>query len=281
MKPSRETLHDLYENQRLTTRQIGAQLGVSKTQVVRWMKSYEMDRRVATNGLENRGIEAPTAAELEWMVHVEHLGYQKIADRYGVDPTAVPFWLTKYGIRKPSAWETRRKGVAMPNINIADVIARYETGESLDKIAAGYGVTRTPITARLRASGYTLRRDGWNGGHRYECADGHPARSLYEQRVDDWLTEHQIEHELEPTYPWDRRYMADFKVGSAYIEVWGVTENEAYKKRRKMKIERCASEGIDLISINHWQFTRGRKWWKPLERLIAPALPQPELPLLG
>ena len=279
MKPSHETLLDLYEKQRLTTRQIGQKFGVSKTHVLRWMKSYDMPRRVAKNGLENRGIEAPTAAELEWMVHTEHLSYEEIGRRYGVDQSAVPHWLTKHGIPKPTVWETRRKGAILPPFSADEIMRRYGSGESLDMIALDYGMTRYPLTARLKALGHEIRRDGWNGGHRYEAKDGHLLRSVYEQRVDDWLHDRGIDHELEPAYPWDRRYMADFKVGDTYVEVWGVTDNEAYKRRKSMKINRCAEYGIPLISINHWQFAKDRKWWTPLMPLSPRELPHPELPL--
>lgn len=208
------------------------------------------------------------------MVHVEHLSYVAIAAKYGVDPTAVPYWLDKHRIKRPTIWGTRRKGSPTPMPSDAEIRDRLALGHSANSIAADHKATPDLVRKRARELSLDVRRDGWRGGKRYKCADGHEARSVYEQRVDDWLYRHGLAHECEPAYPWGRRYRADFKVDDTYIEVWGVSENAAYQRRRAMKIERCEQVGLPLISINHWQFARGRRWWKPLEQLLENRSPE-------
>lgn len=268
-RPSDAELRRLYTDEQMTTRQLGERFKVRHITIRRWLKAAGIERRHAGIGLEYRGVTPPTAVELVQMIHVEHLGYRGVAERYGVDPTAVPYWLEKHGIPKPKIWATRRKGHAPDLPSPKEAAARYLAGESMYSIGKSCGVSEIPIKRILTEAGVEFRKDGWKGGKRYPCKDGHEARSLYEQRVDDWLHDHGLEHEVEPAYPWDRRYRADFRVGDTYIEVWGVTDNEKYQDRKRMKIERCKAESIPLIQINHWQFAKGRRWWRPLQQLTA------------
>lgn len=267
LRPSDEELRRLYVDERLPSTAIAEQCKVEKITVLRWLGAAGIERRPAGRNLANRGGEPPAADELRHLVHVEHLGYDQIAARYGVDRTTVPYWLTKHGIPRPDVWVTRRRGQVAREPDEHELRERIGRGESLTSIAGDFDVSRSLLATRCATYGIEVQRDGWRAGHRFTCADGHLARSTYELRVDDWLSERGIDHQVEPGYPWDRRYRADFLVGSTYIEVWGVTDNPAYKKRRAMKIERCKAEGLDLIGINHWQFAKGRRWWRPLERL--------------
>ncbi|MDQ7991195.1 MAG: hypothetical protein AAGC63_00355, partial [Propionicimonas sp.] len=93
---------------------------------------------------------------------------------------------------------------------------------------------------------------------------------MYEQRVDNWLHLHNLAHVVEPRYPWDARYRADFLVGDTYIEVWGVTNNDRYQQRKAMKIERCRQEGLPLIQLRVWDFSR--RWQRRLEPLLQQSL---------
>lgn len=208
------------------------------------------------------------------MVHVDHMSYRSIGAIYGVDQSAVAYWLDKHEITRPTVWGTRRKGREPRIPSVDELRSRLASGESLTSIAADAGVSNGTIRRVTHAAGIPTARDGWDGGRRIACLDGHEARSLYEQRVDDWLYQHGLSHETEPAYPWDRRYRADFLVGEVYVEVWGVSENAAYQARKKMKQDRCRGEGLRLIEINWWQFANGRRWWRPLEALLSqPAQP--------
>lgn len=277
-RPTDDDLRRLYVDERWTAQQIADLAGVRKITARRWLEAAGIERRPAGGGLANRGVPEPTAAELVQMIHIDHLGYRGVAERYGVDYTAVPYWLDKHGIPRPNVWDTRRQGHSPTLPTPDEIVSRYLAGESMYSIGKSCGVSSGPIRRILSGAGVELRKDGWKGGVRHTCDDGHPARSLYEQRVDNWLHEHGLEHEIEPAYPWDRRYRADFRVGETFIEVWGVTDNEAYQARKRMKIERCKAEGIPLISINCWQFAKGRHWWRQLQKL-ALELEQPALPL--
>ncbi|MDQ7991196.1 MAG: hypothetical protein AAGC63_00350, partial [Propionicimonas sp.] len=83
-RPSDQDLRWLYLDERLSAREIGRRFGVSKTSVVRWLTVAGIDRREANRGMGNRGVEAPGAADLERLVHIEHRSYREIGEQYGV-----------------------------------------------------------------------------------------------------------------------------------------------------------------------------------------------------
>lgn len=259
-KPDASQLHELYTRQRMTTRAIGKRYGVAHVTIRRWLTGYGIPIRASHNGLANRGVEAPTRDELHRMIHEEHLGYDQVAARYGVDRTAIGHWLAKHSIPKPTVWDTRRRGVE-PVIPSADELrTRYEAGERLEDLAVGTGVSGSTIAEVMRAAGIPIRPDGWNGGRRWTCTDGHLVRSVYEQRVDDWLTAHGHPHTVEPRLPFDARSRADFLVEGLYIEVWGVTGSASYDSRKARKKAQYAHHGLRLLELPAWAF--GKATWR-------------------
>ena len=85
--------------------------------------------------------------------------------------------------------------------------------------------------------------------------DGHVCRSLAEQVIDDWLSEHNIPHKREPYYPEHDSYnpsgrrRADWLVGSTFIEYFGLSGDTVYDKKTKMKQMLAQEMDIDLIPI--------------------------------
>ena len=126
-------------------------------------------------------------------------------------------------------------------------------------------MSETTIARLCRLHAIQTRLSGWNS-NRLTCLDGHQARSVYEQRVDNWLFEHDLEHACEPQYPWDRRYKADFLAAGVYVEIWGVTHNDRYNERKAMKVARCKEAGLSLIQLQVWDFQR--HWQRRLKPLL-------------
>jgi hypothetical protein len=249
-------LRALYIDQRMTTRDIGRRFGVRHITIRRWLAAHGIPRRSADRGLANRGIDPPTRADLQRMVHDEHLSYRAIAGRYGVDHTAVPAWLNRHDITAPTVWGTRRRGREVVLPTPEQLQAAYDGGASLTRIAKRHGVSASLIGELCREHGIEVRPGGWAGGRRWTCTDGHQARSDYERRVDDWLTSQSLAHEVEPPLPFDRRYRADFLVGGTYIEVWGVLNSSTYTARRQRKTRLYEEYGLPLVELPAWAFNR-------------------------
>ncbi len=78
--------------------------------------------------------------------------------------------------------------------------------------------------------------------------DGHVCLSLGEKTIDDYLHTHGVHHEKEPRYP-ESNYRGDFKVGTAFIEYFGLTGNPEYDAKTKEKIRLCEKHNIVLIAL--------------------------------
>ncbi|NCL76399.1 DUF2510 domain-containing protein [Rhodococcus sp. YH1] len=85
-------------------------------------------------------------------------------------------------------------------------------------------------------------------GIRSIAVDGHACYSLGEKIIDDWLTSYGIVHTKEPGYP-DSNYRADFQVGDAFIEFFGLVGNADYDAKIHTKRSLAQQHGIRLIEI--------------------------------
>lgn len=271
--PPEQELRLLYETQKMTMEDIAERLGVSVSTVGDWLRLYSIKARPAGVGLVARGIAPPTPDELHQMIHVERLTYEQVAARYGADFTAVPYWLDKHGISRPKTWlETHSDPET-----VAQMRAAYETGMSLDEVGKMFGgITQIMIKRVFRENSVPIRKDGWNGGKRFDCIDGHKVRSTYEQRVDNWLHEHGVDHTYEPSLPFSPSHKADFSANGWYIEVWGVTNNAKYKERKQRKIELYQKYHAHLIEIPYYAFAKHSNglWLRRLEQCLTPASPE-------
>jgi len=158
-RPSKETVRDLYEAQRLTTRQIGSIYEVAHITVRRWLLHYGIQPRASHNGLLNRGQQEPTKEDLERLVHGEHHSYREIAAMFGVDFTAVPFWLKRHGIAKPKIWTTRRKeDLPMPSAD--ELRELINDGLSANDVGRRFAVSGNCIASHCRHLGIPLENKG-------------------------------------------------------------------------------------------------------------------------
>lgn len=100
--------------------------------------------------------------------------------------------------------------------------------------------------------------DAWRPAYGTYClaADGHPCRSLFERQIDDWLHAHNVEHEVEPTWPRhptfnpSGRLRADWRLrDGTYVEAAGMMERPVYAAKVAMKVQLAAATNVRLIVI--------------------------------
>lgn len=269
-----DTLIALYETEKLTTVAIAERFNVSGPTVGKWLKAYGIQLRPHGIGLAARGITSPTEADLRKMIHAERLTYTQIAAKYGVDQSAVMHWLNRFNIERPPTWYDSHN---TPE-TVKAMHSAYEAGASIDDIGQYFGgVTRTMVAKLFKAHGIALRPDGWQGGKRFICQDGHNVRSTYEKRVDDWLYSNGVDHIYEPALPFSPVHKADFFANGWYIEVWGVTKNQEYEERKERKRKLYAANNAPLIEIPFFAFAQSnRELWK---RRLHQCLTAPNLAL--
>ncbi len=95
-------------------------------------------------------------------------------------------------------------------------------------------------------------------GKRCIARDGHECNSLGEKAVDDWLYSRGIEHSKEPVYPFHNtlnpfKMRADWQVGDALIELWGMigdVEYDAGILRKKAVAEHFGLRLIELTPLD-------------------------------
>lgn len=265
--PAEAVLRDLYEIQKLTSRQIAARLGVSKPTVLRWLRTLGIE----TRPVMYRGINPPGRDELERLIHVERKTYREIAGIYGADRTAVSHWIRKHGIRPLSLSVAHRKDRHTDLPDKAELERLYGTGLSLGQIGDMYGVAERSIQTAFKQLGIAIRESGFNQA-RIVCADGDIVRSVYEQRVDDWLSAHSVPHVYEPSLPFSTKLKADFQANGWYIEIWGVQGWDAYEAKKARKQHLYQVHGLPLIEIEVHHLNRQRK---TLDRRLSACLNPP------
>jgi hypothetical protein len=85
--------------------------------------------------------------------------------------------------------------------------------------------------------------------------DGHVCHSLDEQRIDNWLNDHNLKHEREPIYPIHPtlnptgRRRGDWKVNDTFIEYFGLIGDKDYEKKMEEKILLAGYNNINLIEV--------------------------------
>lgn len=289
MKPDKEILQDLYEFQHLTSHQIAPLYGTSKTQVLRWLRSYDIPLRLPGIGMVAKGKYKPTQEELHELIHGQYLCYREIGQMFDVTKECVGYWVKAYGIPAPNPWAAR-KGGNLPKLPTREeFLELYEQGWSVARIGAFLDIPVDTLFTFCHKQQIEMRGTGFNGGNKFTCKDGHTVRSIYEQRVDDWLLEHGIEHVYEPLLPFDRRYRADFLANGWYIEIWGIRttsvhvdphmENQSlgrhvntkYIQRHLRKLEQYKEQGLPLIEIyeNHFDSRRNALWVRRLQAVLT------------
>lgn len=107
----------------------------------------------------------------------------------------------------------------------------------------------------LRTTG--IVSDAWRPARGTYCiaADGHPCRSLAERTIDDWLSHHGIEHQIEPVWPphpdlnAHGRRRADWHLpDGTYVEYAGLTSDD-YLAKIQAKRQLAQHAGIKLIVL--------------------------------
>lgn len=104
-------------------------------------------------------------------------------------------------------------------------------------------------------------------GTRTVALDSHVCNSLAEKTIDDWLFTHGIAHTREPAYP-GSSMRADFEVGGALIEYFGLVGHGEYDEKINLKRQVAKKNDVRLVEI----FPDDLVSWETSQRRIARAL---------
>lgn len=107
--------------------------------------------------------------------------------------------------------------------------------------------------------------------------DGHRCLSLMEKTVCDFLHQHGVPHDREPSYPLDAELnphglrRADWKLADGtYVELWGLPQQAAYAARMQQKRLLAVRHGlalVELLEVSVVRLSEAFARWLP----VAPA----------
>lgn len=111
--------------------------------------------------------------------------------------------------------------------------------------------TRILMEAGLADEGIRLSR-----GTVLKAVDGHLCMSMQEKAVDDFFHRHNIAHDREPLYPFDKelnpntRRRADWLLfDGTLVEMWGMPDDAGYAAKMREKVELAEQHGLRLIEL--------------------------------
>jgi hypothetical protein len=140
----------------------------------------------------------------------------------------------------------------LPTIEWAKVMLAYAKMGGIEHVKKKFGSWFTALaeTGALPDGVLATAR-----GIRCIARDGHTCFSLDEQRIDDWLHAHDLDHEREPIYPQHPslnptgKRRADWKVHETFVEYFGLVGDTEYEKKMDEKMLLAQEVNISLIAI--------------------------------
>jgi transposase len=161
VKPDKGTLSDLYESQGLATCKIAERYHVCFGTVANWLESYGIRRR--QRGCQigcGKTIPPPDFATLYDLHQVKHVSAEKIAKRFGTNPTTVRKWLRSYNIAPHARdYGLFLRGQQIPSKEELEdlyIIQQLESGE----IRARFNIGKSSLSRWLRKYGISARPSG-------------------------------------------------------------------------------------------------------------------------
>ena len=147
--------------------------------------------------------------------------------------------------------ETMRSIISHP-CEVKQVFDAWVRLPSYSFYASKYGDFRIPL---IKIG--VLPEQVLSGKYGYFCIakDGHKCRSLAELKIDNFLYDNNVSHEIEPPYPFHDKYnknekkRADWKIGDMYIEYWGLADQSHYRNKMQDKIKMAEELNISLIGL--------------------------------
>ena len=149
VKPSKEELGFLYDNQRLNVTQIAKKIGVAEDTVKKWIIGYGFNYRGIGPRKNPKDFVKPSKEELSNLYHDQKLTLRDLGKKFNVSKTTVKEWFNKYGLKArsdPQEAKLGRRNIYLPN---KEQLSKDYEFLSVDLIARKYGISTEPILTLL------------------------------------------------------------------------------------------------------------------------------------
>ena len=225
-------LREHYVEKEMSAGEIAAELGVSKTPVLRFMKEHGIKARSIAERNSHGDVEPLRDAEWVRDHYIEQgLSAYEIAHKLGITSTTVLNWMGRHDIDVRSKSQRVSKGDIAPLQDKQWLRRQYiDKNQSMMDIAVELGVSITPVRD------YLMEYDiGIRSGHSDPDHLSHTVESDWELSIANLLYDAGIDYEYEGmriNYGDDRTYIPDFVTENYVIEVKGRIYPGAEKKAR-------------------------------------------------
>jgi len=152
LKPSKETLKDLYHSRGMNSYQIAEDFGVTPTIVCRWMNNYGIERRKGIEALKGEDIQA-SERELSKLYYDERLSMEEIGKRFGVSQRTVGNWMDNYGLERRDSSDARLILSGKKKLSEEEIREALEKFGSIKAVVRALDINRTTLKKGIRDYG--------------------------------------------------------------------------------------------------------------------------------
>jgi transposase len=279
-KPSKEKLRTWYIDEHKTITEIAEDIGVGTTTVGRWMKSYSIEIRNASEACLPQGFVKPSKEKLRTWYIDEHKTTIEIAEELGVGNPTVGNWLKDYGIEIRHNSEAHLpQGFKKPSKE--QLITWYiNEHKNLVEIAEDLGVNGSTVRNWLKSYIIEIRHN--SEAHLPQGFVKPSKEQLITWYIDEHKSQKEIAEELGVSGRVIGNWMNDYGIGTRTI-----SENnlpQGFKKPseeqlrslhvngHKSKTEIAEELGVSRPTVARWlndyRINRDQEELKKLEDLV-------------
>ena len=158
-KADADRLVELYVHRQLTTREVAAELGISKGRVIRALTAADIPRRPRSVRRPRGARTAVTDTALAEVYHGQAMTIAKAAKHFGVSEGYLSRRITEAGLtRRPGTFAPRTKWSR--DVLQANAVKLYGKGLTMRQVGARLGVSTSTVSVALHAAGVPVRPGG-------------------------------------------------------------------------------------------------------------------------
>jgi len=152
-------LRELYVARQLTTREVAAELGITKERVIRALTAARIPRRPRSVRRPRGARAAVTDAALERIYHQQGMTIAQAAAHFGVSDEYLRRRITEAGLtRRPGTFAPRTAWA--PGVLQTTAVDLYAKGLTMREVGARLGVSSSTVSAALHAAKVPVRPGG-------------------------------------------------------------------------------------------------------------------------
>jgi DNA-directed RNA polymerase specialized sigma24 family protein len=248
-------LREQYREKRRTVHEIGDELGVAHSTVLRYLEEHGIET-FGHSEMMTRGDIDPLKSE-EWLREQyweEGRSVADIADELGISSTPVRTWMRKHGIDTRDNYQ-QVQGETLRKLEDAEWLREQycDEGLTLDKIAEDLNVSSRTVRRWMEDHSIERRDSGHSLLLNSELRDRHPDRIMELLRDEEWLREQYVDEKRSTHQIGD-----ELGVNGSTVGRW--MEKHGIERRSNRVANSIRQSDVDLSQLRDADWLRERYW---------------------